>query len=105
MATATVAKRADGITNSVSGSFTGDGAITKITLGFNPLRFLLINTTDAIKFEKVDGQPAADSLKTIAVGTQSEDTTSAILFNGDGSVSINAATGIAAKVFAWIAHR
>lgn len=105
MATATVGRRADGIANSVSGSFTGDGAATTITLGFNPMRMLLINTTDAIKFEKVDGQPAADSLKTVAVGTQTEDATSAILFNGNGTVTINAATGITAKVFAWIAHR
>ena len=105
MATATIASRADGITNSSSGSFTGDGAITKITLGFNPMYFLLVNTTDVVKFEKLSSQPAADTLKTIAVGTMTEDTTSAILFNGDGTVSINAATGITAKVFAWVARR
>ena len=105
MATATVSARADGIHNHAVGSFTGDGASTRINIGFNPIHFILINTTDVVRFEKIAGQPAADTLKTVAAGTMTEDTTSAVLFNGDGSVTVNAATGIAVKVFAWAARR
>lgn len=105
MATATVSARADGIHNHAVGSFTGDGALTRINVGFNPIHFIIINITDVVRFEKLGGQPAADTLKTISAGTMTEDTTSAVLFNGDGSVTISAATGITAKVFAWAARR
>lgn len=103
MATATVSKRADGIVNSAYGSFTGDGAASTITLGFNPQHMIVVNETDATTWQKIAGMAAANSVKTVTAGTTTVDTGSAILFNGNGTVTLSATLGASAKAIAWYA--
>lgn len=105
MAVVTIKSRGDGIVNAVSGSFTGDGAAQIINLGFNPIQLVLFNETDVVRFDKLDTQLAANSIKVIAAGTMTLDAGSAIVFNGDNTVTISAATSIAAKAFKFFARR
>lgn len=105
MATATVDSRNRSVQDASAGTFTGDGAATKVSLGFNPTNFFVLNETDTIIYEKLKDMAAANSIKTIAAGTMTVDTGSALLFNGDGTVTIAAAVGIAAKKIVWRAVR
>lgn len=105
MATGTVTSRADGIINSASGSLTGDATATTITLGFNPLQVFVVNSTDTITWNKIAGMAAANSVKTVAAGTTTIDTGSAILINGDGTITLSATLAASAKAIAWIARR
>lgn len=105
MAVVTTIKRNDGIANTVSGSFTGDGAAQILNLGFVPQQIIIFNETDAIRWEKLDQQVAANSIKTIGVGTMTLDATSAILFNVDGTVTLSAALAAAAKAIKFVARR
>jgi hypothetical protein len=103
MATATIAGRADGIVNSAHGTFAGDGAATSISLGFNPAHVLVVNETDAIVWQKTGSMTAANSVKTVTAGTTTVDTGSAILINGDGTVTLSATLGASGKTIAWYA--
>lgn len=105
MAIINFSKRGDGVVNVVSGSFTGDGTAQVINLGFDPLHMYLVNETDVIFYKKIDPQVAANCIKILAVGTMTLDTSSAIVFNGDKTVTISAATNVAAKAFKFIARR
>lgn len=105
MATVTISKRTDGVVNACSGSFTGDGAAQVLTLGFAPLHIIVYNETDALRWEKFDPMVAANSLKVVTAGTQTTDTSSAILFNTDGTVTLSAALAANAKVIKFIARR
>jgi hypothetical protein len=105
MSAVTFKRVGDGIVNVASGSFTGDGTPVIINLGFDPSHFYLINETDVATFEKLDAQAAANTLKLIAAGTMTLDTSSAIVFNGDRTVTVSAATNIAAKAFKFVARR
>jgi hypothetical protein len=98
------ARRGDGIVRIQDGAFVGDGTACIINLGFIPTFFQLINLTDATVYEKTRGMPAASSLKVVTAGTTTVDATSPILFNSDGTVTINAATNINAKSFVFIAQ-
>ena len=92
---ASVSRKANGVARGCTGSFTGDG--------FVPNRLVLINVTDAIKHEKINGMTAAQHLQTLAAGTQSVVATSQIVFNSNGTVSIAASTAPNAKVCVWYA--
>lgn len=105
MATVTLSKRADSIVNVVTGSFTSDNAAQTLTLGFNPLHIIVFNETDAMKWEKFDPMVAANSIKTVTAGTQTTDTNSQILFNGDGTVTLGATLVGSAKAIKFIARR
>jgi hypothetical protein len=105
MATVTLSKRGDGIVNVVTGSFTGDGAIQTLTLGFVPLHIIVYNETDALRWEKFDPMVAANTIKTVTAGTQTTDTTSAIVINSDGTVTLTAALAANAKAIKFIARR
>lgn len=111
MATVTISKRADGIVNSATASWTGDGAAQTVTLGFVPLYVLMINETDVIRWEKIDPMAAANSLKTAGVATTPAssqttlDTTSAIVINSDGTLTISAAASANAKAIKLYARR
>jgi hypothetical protein len=112
MTTTTVAARsqARGISNFASGSFTSDGNVTNITLGFVPRYMKVFNNTDVIQWEKTEGMAAADAVKTAAGSTGASDTIattvetgSDVLFNSDGTVSLSAALVGSSKAISWIA--
>jgi hypothetical protein len=48
-------KKSDGIARGVYGSWTGDGTAMTMTLGFVPSYLQLINKTDVIIWEKING--------------------------------------------------
>ena len=111
MAAVTLSKRGDGIVNVVTGSFTGDGAAQTLTIGFVPLQVVVFNETDAIRWEKMDPMAAANSIKTAAAATTPAssittlDTTSAVIINTDGTVTLSAGLAAAAKAIKFIARR
>jgi hypothetical protein len=105
MATVTLSKRADGIVNVVSGSFTSDNTATTLTLGFIPLEVFVVNETDVITWRKLDPQAAANCIKVVAAGTMTLDTGSAIVINTDGTVTLSATLCGNAKAIKFIARR
>jgi len=102
MTTFAATTQAMGITNFASGSFTGDGTIATLNLGFKPRYFKLFNATDVVVYEKWEGMVAANSIKTVGVGTTTNDA-SAITLDAVGTVTIPAAINISAKALSWIA--
>lgn len=71
-----------GLVNFANGYYTGDSSgAFGLTIGFTPRYVKVINMTDAITWEYIEGMAATDSLKTAANGTLSVDTTTAILTN------------------------
>lgn len=106
MATVTIGKRADGVVNSVTGSFTGDGAAQTLTLGFVPTHIRIINETDVILWEKWDPMVAANSLKTVgSTGVTTLDTGSQVIINTDGTVTLGSTLAASAKAIKFIAQR
>jgi hypothetical protein len=86
-----------------TGTHTGDGNAKTITVGFSPKYFHLENATDRICEDKTDTMNATDYIHTVAAGTRTLVTDSAVLFNATGTVSIAAGTNINAKVYHWYA--
>jgi len=106
MATVTISKRADGIVNVATGSFTSDNAAQTLTLGFVPTYVYVINETDVITWEKTDPMAAANSLKTVgSTGVVTLDTGSAIVINTDGTVTLSATAVGNAKAIKFTARR
>lgn len=104
MATVTATSRSAGVVNFASGSFTSDNSITVVTLGFTPRWIKVVNTTDVIVWEKIEGMPAANSIKTVTAGTTTMDAGSAITINTDGTISLSAAAVGNAKAISWVAQ-
>jgi hypothetical protein len=104
MATVTASSRAAGVINTAAGSFTSDNTATVVSLGFNPSWVKVINSTDVIVWEKVTGMAAANSIKTVTAGTTTVDTGSAILFNGDGTITLSATAVGNSKAISWVAY-
>lgn len=104
MATVTAASNSAGIVNFASGSFTSDNSITVVTLGFTPRWIKVVNTTDVIVWEKIEGMPAANSVKTVTAGTTTMDAGGAITINTDGTISLSAAAVGTAKAISWVAQ-
>jgi hypothetical protein len=105
MATVTISKRADGIVNVATASWTGDGAAQTVTLGFIPLEVLMVNETDVILWHKFDPMAAANCIKVVTAGTTTLDTGSAIVINSDGTLTISATASANAKAIKLIARR
>jgi hypothetical protein len=97
MSTITTSKRGDGIVNSYTASWTGDGAAQTINLGFVPTHVIIVNETDVIRWEKIDPMAAANCLKTVTAGTLTLDATSAIVVNSDGTLTLSAGLNASAK--------
>lgn len=96
--------QAGGIANTATASFTSDGTAATVKLGFVPRFVKVVNSTDAIIWEKITGMAAANSVKTVG-GTVAVtvDTGSAILINTDGTITLSstlAGTGKSIAVFA-----
>jgi len=104
MATVTATTQNAGIANFASGSFTSDNSITTVTLGFVPRWVKVVNTTDVIVWEKIEGMPAVNSIKTVTAGTTTMDAGSAILINTDGTLTLSAAAVGNAKAISWVAQ-
>ena len=104
MATVNATSQSAGITNLASGSFTSDNSITVVTLGFKPRWIKVVNTTDVIVWEKIEGMPAANSVKTVTAGTTTMDAGGAITINTDGTISLSAAAVGNAKAISWVAQ-
>lgn len=98
-----------GISNLAQGTFTGDGAITNVTLGFVPRRVHLINCTDRIEQIWHESMTATHTLNRDAAGAGTDNTSSLILPMGDGATDtyrgfkIAAAAAVNAKKYVWTA--
>jgi hypothetical protein len=93
-----------GVVNLSSGSFTSDNTATIVTLGFTPRWIKVVNSTDVIVWEKLEGMAAANSIKTVTAGTTTIDTGSAILINTDGTFTVSATACGNAKALSWVAE-
>lgn len=103
MATDVSTNNSKGIAQFSSGSFTSDNTATIVTIGFTPRWVKVVNSTDTIVWEKIEGMAAANCVKTVAAGTTTIDATSAILINTDGTFTISAAASGNAKALSWVA--
>ena len=96
----------NGVSNRAIGKLVTDAsaaAAATLTLGFTPRYFKLVNLTDRISDEWFEGMASASSLHTVAVGTQTLETTNGIAVSGV-SVTLTATTLVASKTFYWIAE-
>lgn len=107
MATDTATAKSAGIVNFSTGSFTGDGTATSVTLGFVPRYVHLINVTDRIEQIWHDEMAATTTLNrdaagvgTANTGTLVRGTTSADTYQG---FLIAAGAAVSAKLFVWSA--
>lgn len=91
-----------GRANIATGSFTGAGAAIDVELGFSPRYIKLINITDAISQEHIEGMPAGSVLNTTAAGANTIDTGSLILIEDNG-FTVGAGAAINAKEYVWVA--
>lgn len=103
MATVAATSKAASITEFSSGSFTSDNTATTVTLGFKPRWVKVINSTDTIVWEKIEGMAAANSVKTVGAGTTTIDTGSAILINTDGTITLSQTAVGSSKAISWVA--
>lgn len=97
-----------GVSNLAIGSLTSDNSAVAITTGFKPRYVKVINLTDKIVWEWTADMAATHTLKTVAAGTITDDTTSAIVPHGgpDGDFrgfTLSAAAADNAKVIHYIA--
>lgn len=104
MTTFAATSQARGVPNFASGSFTSDGAAATVTLGFVPRHVKVINSTDVIVWEKIEGMAAANSVKTVTAGTTTVDTGSAILINTDGTITLSSTLTGTSKAISWVAY-
>jgi hypothetical protein len=96
----------NGITNLAIGRVVTDAgaaAATTFTLGFAPRRIFFINLTDRITDLWLEGMAAANSLHSVAAGTQTLETTNGITVTGN-TFTVTAATILASKTFYWYAE-
>jgi hypothetical protein len=103
MATVAATSQAMGVDNFASGSFTSDNTATIVNVGFKPRWVKVVNTTDVIVWEKIEGMAAANSVKTVTAGTTTIDTGSAIVINTDGTFTLSATAVGNAKAISWVA--
>lgn len=102
MATDTATSIDGGITNFSSGSITSDNTAIAVNLGFTPRWVKVINSTDVIVWEKIEGMAAANSVKTVTAGTTTVDTGSAITLSASGFTISSGAAGNS-KAISWVA--
>lgn len=100
MATDTATTQSMGIVNHATGSFTGDGTTTTVTLGFTPRIVRVINVTDRLSDEVYEGMAASNTLHTVAAGTRTLDTGGHVVIT-DGGFTVHADAAISAKVICW----
>lgn len=67
----------------VNGYFTGSGNAVQIPLGFAAQEIEIFNVTDNVRWQWKRGLPATNTIKQVAAGTVTIDTTSAITVTTD----------------------
>lgn len=96
-----------GVSNLATGTWTGDGTAVTVTTGFRPRYVKLINLTDRTIYEVIREMAATHTLKTVAAGTVTDDTTSAVVLQGNSAqnrgFSVPAAVNLTGKTFHYIA--
>jgi len=102
MATVYATSKTGGVAHLSAGSFTSDNTITVVELGFTPRWIKVVNSTDVIIWEKIEGMAAANSIKVVTAGTTTVDTGSAITITENG-FSLSAAAVGNAKAISWVA--
>ena len=95
--------RSAGVVNIATGTDTSDNTAAVVTLGFRPRYVKVINQTDVIIWEKIDGMAAANAIKVVTAGTTTLDTGSAIVIDDNG-FTISAGAAGNAKALAWVAY-
>lgn len=97
----------EGIVRYASGSYLDDAASpadATITLGWTPRYFRWINVTDRDEWEWFDGAASGTTLKTVATGTRTLDTSDATIAVSGSTVTIESTAGIEQnKQYRWIA--
>jgi hypothetical protein len=96
-----------GVTNATILAFTTDAvaaADTVFNFGFKPRMVRFVNLTDRLQSEVWEGIPATNTLDTIATGVTALGTSSSIVVNADGTVTVKAALMVASKSFVVIAE-
>lgn len=109
MATDTATSNSMGVVNFATGSFTGDGNATTVTLGFVPRRVHLINVTDRIEQIWQEGMAATTTLNRAADGAGTANTSSLIVPKGTAATdtyrgfAVAAGAAVNAKAYVWSA--
>jgi hypothetical protein len=92
-------------TERVSGYFTATGEDVIIPLGMLPTHIVIVDVTDNIQWDWYRGLAATNTIKTVAAGTRTIDTNSAIVITtdlaGNASVKIAAATAVNASLLIY----
>lgn len=102
MATDTATSQASGIVNFATGSFTSDNTATTVTLGFVARAVKVVNSTDTIVWEKIEGMAAANCTKVTST-TLSVETSSDILINTAGTLTLSQTLVGSSKAISWAA--
>lgn len=102
MATDTFDRIEDGIARGASGVTTGDATVLTVTLGWKPQTVKIVDVTNVITWEKIDGMTDAQSVKTVTAGTTTIDATSAIVLTDTGFTT-SAALNASAATLVWYA--
>ena len=106
MATDTPTSVSAGVVNFATGSFTSDNTATTLTIGFVPRAIKVVNSTDTIVWEKIEGMAAANCTKVTST-TLSVETSSDILINTGvlttGTVTLSQTLVGSSKAIAWAA--
>jgi hypothetical protein len=88
-------------------AFTTDAvtaADTVFDFGFKPRTVTFVNITDRLTYEWAVGIPATNTVDTAAAGTRTLGTSSTIVVNADGTVTVKAGAMVASKSFYVIAE-
>lgn len=97
----------NGVVRNSEGKYVDDAgtpAAATITLGFTPVYVRWLNATDRIQYEWFYGMANGTTLKTVAAGTRTLDTTDAAISVTGGVVTIGAAAILQNKVNYWCAQ-
>lgn len=92
------------VTRNSSGSYLDDAgtpAAAAITLGFTPKYFAWHNVTDRISYEWFSGNANGTTLKTVAAGTRTLDTSDVAISVSGGVVTIGASAILQNKQYRW----
>lgn len=93
MAVVYASKNAGGVARATTGWFTSDNTITEVILGYRPKAVKVVNVTDVIVNEKIEGMADNACINTVTAGTTTINTTGLITFQDNGFTLSVAAVG------------
>lgn len=103
MATDAPTRNTLGVARGACGTATGDGTALVVTLGWRPKYVLVWNSTDATRWEKIDGMTDSHAINTVTAGTLTNDTNSGITIQENG-FTVSAAAAANGKALAYFAQ-